>query len=102
MAADIDAYAVLGNIGAHRDTFAGVAHEISKVARMIVIKQIKSKSSTLGLLREIREAIGDLAFQLIVDGMTEAQVKSSVAKFDKYRRELKVANSDARWRHLLP
>jgi hypothetical protein len=54
-----------------------------------VIKQLKAKNTGLHSVRDIRKAIGADAFGLIMDGMTDAQVKSLVSKLDKKHPELK-------------
>ena len=99
MALDIDGFAVFRCIGSHPDSFAAVASELSKTARTLVIKQIRHKSTQLSTVRNIHDALGSDTFNLIADGMADAQIKSLAAKFDKHNPEL--ANAAERRRHLL-
>jgi hypothetical protein len=96
MALDIDGFAVLHSIAAHRRMFPDVATEVAKAARTLVIKQVKAKNTGLHSVRDIRKAIGAGTFDLIMDGMTDAQVKSLVTKLDKNHPELK--SSTSQWR----
>ncbi len=96
MALDIDGFAVLHSIAAHPSMFPNAAPEVAKVARTLVIKQVKAKNTGLHSVRDIRKAIGADAFGLIMDGMTDVQVKSLVSKLDKNHPELK--SSTSQWR----
>jgi hypothetical protein len=100
MAIDIDGFGLLRDIGANATVFAGLDKDVAKAARMLVVKHIKDNSSSLTVLRHVKNAIGPTAFALIMDGMSEAQIKSIVAKLDKYHPELKTATPDWRRRHL--
>jgi hypothetical protein len=91
MVLDIDGFAVLRSIVAHPCTFRNAAPEVAKAARVLVIKQIKNKSSDLKNLRDVRGAVGAESFNLIVDGMPDAQIRSSVAKLDKNCPQLKAS-----------
>ena len=86
MAVDFNGFAVLRSIGAHAGAFPDMASEAKKVARTLVVKQLK-KSAALSPTREIRKAIGEETFGLIVDRMTDAEVKTLVGKLDKYHPE---------------
>jgi hypothetical protein len=100
MALDIDAFAVLRSIGAHRDTFSGIAAEAAKAARMLVAKQIGAKNIELRSVRKVREVIGPETFNLILDGIPDAQVKTLVGKLDKHHSELKTSSAQWRREHL--
>lgn len=104
MALDIDGLAVLRNIAAHPAAFSEVTTEVApetaKVARALVTKQLKSKSLTLKNLRDVRKALGAETFNLILDGVADAQIKSVVAKIDKNHPDLKTSNPQWRRRQL--
>jgi hypothetical protein len=96
MPLDIDGFAVFRSIGAHPNAFAGIASEAAKIARGLIVKQMRAKSSNLQSMRDIYTALGADAFDLILDGLTDDQVKSLVSKLDKHHPDLKVATPE--WR----
>jgi hypothetical protein len=98
MALDLDGFAVLRSIAAHPGAFPDIAAATAHAARSLVTKQLNSKSTGLRSLRDIREALGVEAFNLVMDGIPDTQIKSIVARLDKHHPELKAA--DARWRRL--
>ncbi len=100
MALDLDAFAVLRTIGEQAALFANVRAEASKLARALIVKKLKSKDADLKAVRDLRRALGDETFGLIIDGMKDAEVKSLSAKLDKHHPELKTANAAWRRRHL--
>jgi hypothetical protein len=91
MALEIDGFAVLGSIAKHPSRFADVRADAAKAARALVAAQIKSRATGLASLRGIRDALGAPAFDLILDGLPDAQVKTLVGKLDKNHPELKGA-----------
>jgi len=101
MPLDMDGFRVLGSIAAHPTAFRDIAKDINAAARTLVVKQIRSKGTSLGRLQEIHAALGSDVFNLAVDGLTDAQIKSLVGKLDKHHPEL--ASFMAEWgrRHLL-
>jgi hypothetical protein len=96
MALDIDGFAVLGAIAANRASFPSIASEASKIARSLVVKQLRSKDTSLNLIRNMHGVLGAKAFNLILEGVTDDQIKSLVVKVDKYNPDLKTAT--AQWR----
>jgi hypothetical protein len=96
MALDLNGFAVFRSIGSHPDAFPSIAKEAAKLARSLVTTQIKAKSADLGLIRGICVALGADAFDLILDGFTDAQLKSVLSKIDKYHPDLKIA--EPAWR----
>ena len=100
MALDIDGLAVLRSIATHPSIFSDIAADAAKAARALVTKQINGKGVTLKKLRDVRKALGDDAFSLILDGLPDAQIKSLVTKFDKYHPDLKTSNPPWRRRQL--
>jgi hypothetical protein len=100
MALDIDGFVVLRNIGAHPAAFPDLTGEVAKTARALVARQIKSKTSSLKSLRDVRKALGTDAFALIVDGIADAQIKLIVTRLDKHYAELKTAKASLHRQHL--
>jgi hypothetical protein len=100
MTLDVDGFAVLRSIGSHPDAFAAVAAGVAKSARTLVVKQIAHKGTGLNGLRAILAAVGQEAFGLITDGMSDAQIKSLTVRLDKHNLELKTANVATRRLHV--
>ena len=96
MAINLDGFAVLARIGAHPDSFSGIKAAVTKSAHDLVVKQLKTKTTTLRDMRSIRDAVGIDQFGLILDGLNEPTVKSILSRLDKHHPDLKAA--DARWR----
>lgn len=96
MVLDVDGFAVLRTIGVHPHFFKAVVADAAKAARTLVVKQIAHKNTGLKTVRDIRGAIGPEAFRLIMDGLTEAQIKSLAARLDKHIAKAKVADGAAR------
>jgi hypothetical protein len=101
MPLDMDGFLVLGSIAAHRAAFQDVAKEINAAARTLVVKQIKSKGTDLGRLRAIHAALGSDAFNLAMDGLPDAQIKSLLGKLDKHHPELASFTPEWGRRHIL-
>ena len=101
MALDVDGFAVFRSIGSHAAAFAAIAAEVAKSARALVVKQIVHKDTGLKVVRDIHAAVGAESFNLITDGMSDAQVKSLAVKLDRHNPELKTASGAARRLHVL-
>lgn len=95
MAIDIDGFVVLGAIARRPDCFPAVKAEVAKTAKGFVVKQLKDKALTLEQLKAIGEAVDLDAFDLIVDGMSDAEIKAVLAKVDKLNDEAKGAAPQA-------
>lgn len=92
MALEIDGFAVFRSIGSHRAAFEGLAPDLAKSARTLVVKLIKDKKTELPAIRAIRSALGAEAFGLVTDGMSDAEIKSLGTKLDKHNPVLKEAD----------
>jgi hypothetical protein len=101
MALEIDGFAVFHSIGSHRAAFMGIAADLVKAARTLVVKLIKDKKTSLAALRDIRTALGAETFNLITDGMADPQIKSVAANLDKHHPGLKTSDAAWRRRHVL-
>jgi hypothetical protein len=101
MALEIDGFAVFHSISSHRAAFAGIAADLVKAARTLVVKLIKDKKTGLAALRDIRTALGAETFNLITDGMADPQIKSVAANLDKHHPGLKTLDAAWRRRHVL-
>jgi hypothetical protein len=96
MALDVDGFAVLRTIGVHPHIFKAIAADTAKAACTLVAKQIAHKNTGLKVVRDIRAAIGREAFSLIMDGMSDAQIRSLTTRLDKHAAQAKVADGTAR------
>ena len=91
MPVDIDGFAVLGAIARAPDGFPAVKGEVNKTARALVGKQLKDKGLTIDMLKTVARAIEFEAFDLIVDALSDAEIKALLAKVDKLNPDLKSA-----------
>ncbi|MBO0751066.1 MAG: hypothetical protein J2P53_03080 [Bradyrhizobiaceae bacterium] len=96
MRLDIDGFAVLRTIGSHRDSFAAIAADAAKAARALLVKQMMHKSTGLKTVRDIRAAVGAEAFGLIIDGITDAQIKALATRLDRHQAAAKAADGTTR------
>lgn len=96
MTLNLDGFAVLAVIAANPHLFSDVTSDAAKVARNLVIKELKSGEPDLLRLREVRKALGRSNFLMVLEAMTDPEVKSLATKYDKHRQEIKA--SDAAWR----
>jgi hypothetical protein len=96
MALDVDGFAVLRTIGVHPHIFKAIAADTAKAACTLVVKQIAHKNTGLKAVRDIRAAIGRDAFSLIVDGMSDAQIKSLTTRLDRHAAQAKLTDGTAR------
>ncbi|RAI30800.1 hypothetical protein [Rhodoplanes serenus] len=84
MALELDGFAVLHRIGANRAAFEGISSEVAKVARSLLVKLLKDKRTGVDGVRAVRAALGAEPFALIVDGLTDAEIKSTAKRLDKH------------------
>ena len=101
MSIALDSYEVLRAIGKHADVFKPVRAEVDKAARALVVKCLKAKAVGLDALRDISGALGSEPFELLVEGLKDAELKSILSRLDKHHPELKTASAAWRRQHLL-
>lgn len=100
MALSLDGMAVLGRIAANHRVFADIKADAAKQARALVVKQLKAKSLDLEHLFAVKKAMGPKTFEHILDGLSDAEVKSLLGKLDKYDPALKTSTPSSRREHL--
>lgn len=93
MAIDVDGFAVLGAIAQSPQRFALIEADIDKAARSLLVKLLKAKGLALQPLRDVHDAVGAATFSLVLDGMSDAEMRSLVAKVDKHCPELKAMSA---------
>jgi hypothetical protein len=96
MALEIDGFAVFRSIGSHPGAFSSIGKEVGKLASSLIVKQMRAKTSDLNSLRDICTALGVETFNLILDGLTDDQIRSLVTRIDKHHPEVRVAAPE--WR----
>jgi hypothetical protein len=79
---EVDGAAILRAIIDNPRAFPDVSAEINKAAQTLVTTQLKATSTTLGKVREVYRVIGDKSLALVLDGLTDAVVKSLTKKLD--------------------
>jgi hypothetical protein len=99
MVLDVDGFAVFRCIGSHQATFEGIAGDVNKASRTLISKLITSKNTGLKALRDIRSALGSEVFCLIADGLSNAHIKTMVARLDKNNVEMKIAGAPLQRQH---
>src|SRR3546814_19459450 len=75
-------------IAANPRVFASVQQDAAKYARTLVIKQLKAKNADLAMLREVTRALGRGLFPLILDAMTDPEVKAVLGRSEEHTSEL--------------
>jgi hypothetical protein len=100
MALEIDGFAILRIVGVHPHIFKAIVADTARAARKLVATQITHKTTSLKTVRDIRGLVGPGVFSLIMDGMSDAQIKSLTTRLDRHAAPAKVADGTAR-RHVL-
>ena len=94
MALDVDGFAVLRAIAQTPDAFPDIAGDVPKAARALVAKQLKARGLTLPGLHRLHASLGAENLALILDGLSDAEVKSLVTRLDRNNPDLKTAGPD--------
>lgn len=92
----LDSFEVLRAIGQHADLFKPVRAEVDKAARALMVKWLKAKTVGIDALRDMFAALGHAPFELLVEGLKDAELKSLLTRLDKHHPELKTGS--ASWR----
>jgi hypothetical protein len=100
MALEVDGFAILRTVGVHPHVFKAIVADTAKAARSLVARQIAHRNTGLKTVRDIRGLVGPEAFSLIMDSMSDAQIRSLMAKLDRHAAAAKIADGTAR-RHVL-
>ncbi|GJD32089.1 hypothetical protein PMNALOAF_3354 [Methylobacterium adhaesivum] len=91
MLLDADGLALLRAIGQMPGAFPDIRDEASRIARALVIRQLKAKSFPLSGVRQVYDILGHATFTLVVDGLTEIEARALVARFDPRHPDGKTA-----------
>ena len=101
MSIALDGFEVFRQVGKHTDVFASIRADVDKQARALVGKCLKAKSTDLDGLRDIRKALGQEQFGLLLEGLKDTEVKSVLGRLDKHHPELKQGSTSWRRQHLV-
>jgi hypothetical protein len=100
MPLSLDGMAVLGKIAANSRVFAEVKPDAAKQGRALVVKQLKAKAGDRESLRAVKRALGPRIFDAILDGLSDADIRSLLHKLDRYCPDMKGSNAGWRREHL--
>ena len=100
MSIALDGFEVFRQVGKHAEVFAPIRADVDKQARALVIKCLKAKSVGLEAFREIRKALGQEQFGLVLEGLKDTEVKSVLTRLDKHHPNMKEGNTGWRRQHL--
>jgi hypothetical protein len=100
MSIALDGFEVLRQVGKHPDIFAPVRADVDKQSRALVIKCLKAKSVGLDAFRDIRTALGEEQFGLLLDGLKDTEAKAILTRLDKHHPDVKSGTSMWRRQHL--
>jgi hypothetical protein len=100
MSIALDGFEVFLRLGRHAEVFAPIRVDVDKQARALVAKCLKAKAVGLDALHDIRKALGSEQFELLVEGLKDAEVKSVLTRVDKHHPEIKSGTAAWRRQHL--
>jgi hypothetical protein len=100
MSISLDGFEVLQKVGKHADVFGAIRADVDKQARALIVKCLKAKSVGLSQLRDIRRALGEEQFGLVLEGLKDAELKSMLTRLDKHHPDMKTAATVWRRQHL--
>ncbi|GIK81161.1 MAG: hypothetical protein BroJett024_22660 [Alphaproteobacteria bacterium] len=107
MALDLDGFTVAKAIASNSSVFSGIRAEVSKATgafadklRSLLVKELKSKATNLNAFQDMRRALGVDSFNLVIEGLKDADLKSIIGKLDKHHPDQKSASAEWRRRHL--
>lgn len=100
MSIALDGFKVLRRLGENAEAFMTIRADVDKAARALIVKSMKAKSAGIDAMRAVHKALGDKQFELIVEGLKDAEVKSILTRIDKHHPDLKTQSVHERRRHL--
>ncbi|ACL55703.1 hypothetical protein [Methylobacterium nodulans] len=101
MALEIDGLAILCAIAEAPQAFPAIRQDVGKVAQSLVTKQLKAKDLTLDALRQLQAALGPQPLALVVESLSDAEVRTLVTRLDRTNAALKAATPVEHRRRLL-
>lgn len=99
MAVSLNGLNVLGKISANAKAFSEIRPDADKQARALVVKQIKAKPD-VDSVKAVKKAVGSSAFDSVIDGMSDAEIRTLLNKMDPHNKALRQARPASRRDHL--
>src|ERR1700744_2846597 len=96
----LDGFEVFQQVGKHADVFAPIRADVAKQATALIVKCLKAKAVDLDALHDIRKALGNDHFRLVIDGLKDAELKTILTRLDKHHPELKQGSASWKRDHL--
>jgi hypothetical protein len=100
MGVNVNGFAVLGAISSNPDIFKSIKPDACKAATALVLTALKEKSLDLAQVRKIHRAVGAESFDLVLDGMKDAQLRSLLKTLDKHQTEIQDSTAREQRDHL--
>jgi hypothetical protein len=82
----------------HADA-AKLGGQFAEKIRLLIVKQIKAKNSSVVSIRAIADALGPAAFDGAVDTLKASELKTLVGRLDRHHPEQKTASAEWRRKH---
>lgn len=101
MSIALDGFKVLRRLGESPEAFGFVRADVDKAARALIVKCLKAKSTGIDAIHAIHKALHGKPFELIVEGLKDAELKSILTRLDKHNPEIKTQSAHERRQHLL-
>lgn len=95
MSLSINSRVVLRTIAEHPEVYPELQPELPELARKLLLKQVKAKSTDVSLLKKLYQVAGADNLEAIFDGMTEKEMIGLVKRTDSHSPFAK-AGEDAR------
>jgi hypothetical protein len=84
MGLSINSHAVLRSFAEYPDIFPAIQPDLAELARKLLLKQLKAKSTDAALLRKLFEVTGADTLSTIFDGMMDSEIITLIKKVDPY------------------
>jgi hypothetical protein len=100
MSTTIDGFEILKTIGQSAKLFEDLRSEVNKLALTLIKKKLKSKNMNLLDFKNLESNLENDTLSLIIDSLTETELKSLTKKLDPYLPALSNARAPALRPHL--
>lgn len=87
----MDGFVGLGAIARAPKVFPDLRADLAKTVRALVVKQLKARTLTLDGPRRVRKCLASETYALIIDGLSEAEARALIGRFDKHHTDAKLA-----------
>jgi hypothetical protein len=84
MGLSINSHAVLRSFAEHPEIYPAIQSDLAELARKLLIKQLKAKSTDAALLQRLFKVTGEDTLAIVFDSMTENELIGLIKKVDPY------------------